>query len=98
MAKVRSSARKSGTASVRSALTTPTSVTSGKWCPLGDHLRTDQHLAAWGGEALEHAREARERRGHVRIEPQQLDARQETGHLALERLGAVPEAGQLGAS
>ena len=47
-------------------------------------------------EALEHSRETRQRGCHIGIETQQLDARQQAGHLALERLGAVAVAGELG--
>ena len=97
MAKVRSSARKSGNRSVEVGVDDADQRDVGKVVTLGDHLRADQHLAAGSGEALEHARQARVRRGDVGVEPQQLDAGQQAGHLALESLGAVAEAGELGA-
>ena len=79
MAKVRSSARKSGKCSVRSALTTPTSVTSGKWWPLAIICVPTSTLPPGAAKRSSTSRQARERRGHVGVEAQQLDAGQQAG-------------------
>ena len=63
---------------------------------LRHHLRSEQHGAVGGGEALERLLERRGARDGVRVEPDPLQARHVLLELALEALRAGADADELG--
>ena len=77
IAKVRSSARKSGKVQREIGIDHPDQRHLGEVVALGDHLRADEDLGAGLREAVEHRAQPPVRGGDVGVEAQQLDAGQE---------------------
>ncbi len=94
--KVRSSARKSGSAERGVGVDHGGELDTAEVVSLGDHLRPEQHGAARRGEARERRRGQLGVAGAVAVEPDQLELGEGAPELAFELLGAGAEAGELG--
>ena len=95
---MRSVDRKSAPNSPRSASSIPTSVTLGKWWPLGEHLGADQDVDGAGMHPLENGLQRPLPAGAVAVHPGHAGAGMNRAQVLRHALGSQPDGPKVGAA